>query len=119
MDYALIAFFQLCGIAFQVVPKLMELDKLAVDDSFGDVCKIYWKHDKFTLIYSLFIIVFDEGVHFSVETYAPKFAESFEYYHIMSFGIATILGWGGQRILDKVFGKAEAFINKKIEDKLQ
>ncbi len=111
MDYALIFVFQIIGIGIQTIPKLFELDKKSVDDSF----RLYWKHDKFLIILSGLIIVFDEVVHFVAENYAQDFVSSLgEKYHLISFAVALMLGYAGQRILDKVLGRAEQVINDKI-----
>jgi len=102
-----------------VVQKLLELDKNAPDDSWGDVCAAFWKQDKFTLVLFGLIIALNELIHFCTETYAHDLIESTKYFHMISFGVALTFGYAGQRLIYSWLGKAETFLDKKVSDKLQ
>ena len=124
MDYALIFILELIGIGLAVMKIVLELDKRSPDDTKLDVLKLFWKLDGFTLIVSAIIFVANEVVHFIMEMYGQKaiaYIDSFEYlnYHLVSFTIAFLLGYFGQTKVYQWLGKAEAFIDKKIEAKLQ
>jgi len=119
MEYALIFILQLLGIGFHVGEKVLELDKLSPDDSLGDVMKLFWKTDKITLFISGLIIGLNLVAHYIVLDYAPKSITEWQYYNLVSFGIALILGYAGQRLVYGALGKAVVFAEKKVNDKLQ
>lgn len=124
MDYALIFILELIGIGLYVGQIVIELDKKSPDDSKLDVLKLFWKLDGFTLFISVIILVANEVFHLIMETYGQKaiaYVDSLPFlnYHLVSFLIAFGLGYFGQRKVYQWLGKAEVFIDKKIEAKLQ
>jgi len=117
--YFFILAFQLVGIASYVFQIVIELDKKSPDDSTGEVFKLFWKMDRFTVLFSIIILAFNELIHFAIEFFAPEFIASIEYYNLISCGIALILGYGGQALFLKLLGKSRDFVEKKALDKLQ
>jgi hypothetical protein len=118
MDFALIAILQLFGIALHGFQKLIELDAKSPDDSKWDVFKLMWKNDGFSFGVSFVVLGLNEVTHFIVARYST-FAETFENYYLWSFLVAFVLGYAGQRVIYKYLGRAEEFLNKKVENKLQ
>lgn len=118
MEYILIILFQLLGIGFHVAQKLIQLDNLSPDDSFGAVMKLFWNEDRVTIFISSLILVLNVAAHFVIESYAPELRAKIEYYALYSFAIALVLGYGGQRLVYKYLGKAEALLDKQA-DKIQ
>lgn len=124
MDYALIFILELIGIGLYVMKIVLELDKKSPDDSKLDVLKLFWNLDGFTLIISGIILVFNEVFHLIMEMYGQKaiaYVDNLPYinYHLVSFIIAFLLGYFGQAKIYGWLGKAEVYIDKKIESKLQ
>lgn len=114
MEYILITAFQIIGIGFQVLFKVIELDKKFQDDSMWQVTVEFWKSDKFTLILSGLIIFANLVVHFVVHEYTD-FENSIPNYALYNFGIALVLGYAGQRIVYKYLGKAESVLTSKAD----
>lgn len=118
MEYALITILELLGIGFCVAQKVLELDKKSPDDSLHDVFLLFWKSDRITILISALILILNVVAHFIIENYAPKSIVGYEYYALISFAIALVLGYGGQKIIYNALGKAGALIDKKVADKL-
>ena len=128
MDYALIIILQVFGILCHVGQTVIMLDKLAPDDSTRDVMKMFWKQDKFTVMFSVVIIGLNLTFHFIAENYIindkldnhglPGFIP-YQYFHLFVFLLALVFGYGGQGIIFKVLGKSVDFVEKKALDKLQ
>lgn len=118
MDFLLIAVLQLIGIALHGFQKLIELDAKSPDDSTMDVFKIMWRNDRFSFGVSFAVLALNEVTHFIIARYST-FAETMENYYLWSFLVAFVLGYAGQRVIYKYLGKAEEFITKKVENKLQ
>lgn len=117
MEYLIIFALQFFGIGLNVAQVLLALDKLSHDDSFKDIWKLFWQRDKVTLIISGLVLGVDELAHFIFSYYDAPFTHH-EYYIFISFGIAFVLGYAGQRLIYKYLGTAEKFLNKKIDEKL-
>ena len=119
MEYLLIFILQILGIGFHVGQKVLELDKLSPDDSLSDVFKLLWKSDKISILISVVLILsFTEILYFILIHYAPKTITGYEYFDLIFFGLALILGYSGQRIIYGALGKATEVVEKKIADKL-
>lgn len=118
MDFLLIFILQILGISLHVLQKCVELDKKFHDDSLGEVFKTFWQNDRITLLISLVVLTLNEVTHFITARYST-FAETMENYYLWSFVVAFVLGYAGQRVIYRYLGKAEEFLNKKVENKLQ
>jgi hypothetical protein len=118
MEYLLIFVIQIIGIGFHVFGKVVVLDKLYPDDSMIDVFKLFWKTDRFTVFISLWIVAAYELLYFLAYEYAP--AESFvydsDYFDLIYFLGALVLGYAGQQLVYKALGKAVDIANKKIDE---
>lgn len=120
MEYALIFILQLFGIGFHAGQKVLELDKLVPDDSLWDVGRLFWKEDKITLIISIFLILpLSLVLYYILLEYGPDSISEYEYFDLIYFGFALVLGYAGQRIIYGALGKAVTFAEKKISDKIQ
>ena len=131
LEFFLIIVLQAIGVSFNIGKKVLELDKKCPDDSVGDVFRMFWKDDRFTVMLSGVIVLFDLVVHLIIAVYAPSvraaevsipmsnvmsFLPDLKVpYLIISFGIALLLGYGGQALMYKLFGKLE----KKVTENLK
>lgn len=118
MDFFIIAVLQIIGIALHGFQKLIELDAKSPDDSTADVFRLMWKNDRFSFGVSFIVLALNEVTHFIIARYST-FAETMEHYYLWSFLVAFVLGYAGQRVIYKYLGKAEEFLNKKVDNKLQ
>lgn len=112
MEYALIIILQLLGIGFHVMQKVIALGdthKTKMKETFS----IFWSEDWDTLFVSFLVMTLNVVAHFILESYAPKSIIEYEYYDLISFGIALTLGYAGQRIIYKYLGTAETALAKK------
>jgi hypothetical protein len=100
----------------RVLLQLLELDKLSPDDSFGDVCKMFWKRDKITVIISAVITLGYGLFYFVADNYAPESIAENDYFDLAFFGGALVIGYAGQGIIYKALGKAVDIANRKIEE---
>lgn len=121
MDYLLILILQLLGIGFHVGQKVNELDKKFPDDSLQDVFTQFWQSDRITVFISLLVMATNLVVHFIVHEYAPSVREwnmegfGIVNYFTISFAIALLLGYFGQRKIYQWFGKAEQALDEKVD----
>lgn len=118
MEYVLIIVLELLGIGFHVGQKVLELDKKSPDDSLSEVFGLFWNADRITVFISGLVLTLNVVGHYIVEVYAPKHITGWEYYDLFSFGLALVLGYGGQRLIYKALGRAEQVIGKKVDEKL-
>lgn len=118
MDYLLITILQLIGIGLHVAQKILALDKLSPDDSFREVFILFWKSDRVTMFVSALVLSFNLVAHYIIEIYAHNITQ-LQNYALWSFGVAFILGYAGQRLIYNYLGKAEKFLDKKIDNRIQ
>lgn len=125
MEYILIIILQILGIGFHVGQKILVLDNKFADDSLHDVFNQFWNSDRVTVFISALVLILDLVVHFIIDFFAPTVRE-WEYdgvaglvnYFTVSFTLALVFGYGGQRLIYKALGKAEEELTKKVEGKL-
>lgn len=118
MEYLIIAALQLIGILLHVLQKVAELDKKFIDDTFWSVLVTFWKQDRTTVMISVVVMFLNLLVHFIIDDYTDL-PETTKHYYLYAFGAALLLGYAGQRLIYKYLGKAEDFMNRKVEHKLQ
>lgn len=118
MEYLIIIALQIIGIAFHVGQKVKEIDARSANDSIKEVLGVFFREDVITLALSGVVLFFNIIAHYVIGAYSDL-PQEISYYMLYSFGIALILGYTGQSILYKAFGRAEQVINKKIEDKVK
>lgn len=114
MEYLIIFALQFIGIGLHAAQKMLELDKKFPDDSLRDVADTFFKEDRITLIISGLVLAFNLLAHYILDAYTSVPA-SVPYYILWAFGIAFVLGYGGQRIVYKYLGKAESVLIKKAD----
>lgn len=114
MEYVLIIILELCGIALHVLRKVFELDKKSPDDKLGEVFKLFWSEDRVTLLMSAVVLVVNLVAHYIVHVYASFLVEN-QYYYVIAFTLAFVIGYFGQRKIYSVFGVAEKVIDKRVE----
>jgi len=112
--YLIITILQVIGIGLNVLQKVLALDKLAPDDSLKDVFVLFWKNDRITVLISGFVLALNLVAHYVIGEYGPESITGYEYYDLISFGIALLLGYIGQRKIYEWLGKAEQAIDKKM-----
>lgn len=115
-EYFLITVLQLIGIGLCVWFKLLELDNLSHEDTLLDIWNLFWYKDRVTIFISLTGLVLHLVVHYILEKYStlPQTPN----YILWVFGLALIMGYGGQGLLYAILGKSTKFIQNKIENKL-
>lgn len=118
MEYLIVTALQLLGVGFHVGQKLVQLDGTHPDDSFSDVWNAFWKADRITVLISGLILLTHLIAHYVVETYTDLFLND-NWNRLIDFGIALILGYGGQSLFYKLLGRAEQFLGQKVENKLK
>lgn len=126
MEYFFIIILQMFGISLHVLKKVNELDTKFPDDSLSDVFDAFWKSDRITVIISIVLMFLHLTIHSIIEMYWPSvrqtsitipFIDLEVPYIFGSMIIGFAVGFFGQMLFYKFMGKAEAFLNKKIEDK--
>ncbi len=118
MAYFLIIILQLLGIGFHVGKKVLQLDKEFADDSLGDVFRTFWKSDRITVFISVLILAANLVGHFIIAEYAPELEKTVYLgvpYMIWAFGVALVLGYGGQAFFYKLLGKAQQVLIDKAD----
>lgn len=120
MEYLLIIFFQCIGVLLATLQVIRELDKLKSGDTWPDLFKMFWEQDKVTLAISGAILLLHLGIHFAVDYYnLADFILTRNYYLLINFSLALVIGYGGQWLVYQVLGKAVDFVKKKVDNKLQ
>jgi hypothetical protein len=117
MEYGLIFFLQVLGVSLHIVQKITELGKLYPELKPNQIVNTFWNSDWDTLLGSGVVLLLNLTVQFIIENYATKIY-NMEYFHLISFGIALILGYAGQRLIYKWLGTAADSLDKKVTDNL-
>lgn len=117
MDFILIVGLQIIGVGFHVGQKIRDLRVKFPNKKIPEVFGVFWQQDWNTLLGSALVLAFDMMVHFIIMEYLPAIA-AHEYFEVISFGVAFVLGYAGQRIIYKHLGTAESFINSQIERRI-
>lgn len=118
MEYALVFLFQFLGIGFNVMQKIVALGDTYPQLSMREAIVAFFKKDWDTLAISSLVLAFNLAVHFVANYYKAPFT-AWVYYPFVSFGIALVLGYGGQRMIYKYLGTAESYLDKKVTDNLK
>lgn len=115
MEYFLIICLQFIGIGFHVGQKVKSLDTKFPEKSIREIFNTFLDQDWVTLFISGLIIVLDLMVHFILDKYTPDLIKGINYYVLYAFGVALILGYAGQRLIYKLLGKTEEFLDKQAD----
>ena len=124
MEYFLIIVLQLLGIGFHVMQKVISLGDLYPEKTIRQIFEAFFKADWDTLTVSGLVLITHFTFHFILTYYNPEltnasftvpvFGGIIVSYVIVSFVIAFVLGYAGQRLAYKWLGSAE----KKLENKI-
>jgi hypothetical protein len=118
MEYILIAIFEIIGVGLHVAQKIALFRKAHPQHKFKEVFEGFWAEDWNTLLVSALVLFLNLFGHYAVINYAPGDFTSHPWYDMGSFGLALVLGYGGQRLIYKYLGTAENFLDKKVTEKL-
>lgn len=118
MEYFLIIILQLLGVGFHVVQQVSDIDNRHPEVNRSEVFAIFFKNDWDTLMGSALVLALHVVTHYIIENYAPE-VRSMKNYILYSFGLALVMGYGGQKIVYKYLGSAEKFLDDKIDNKLK
>lgn len=119
MEFVLIIVFQLFGIGFHIMQKIMVIDKENPGITRKEIFNIFFKEDWDTLIISAMILFMHLVVHYVIDSYTPQFRAKINYYSLYVFGSAFMLGYLGQRWVYKWLGSAEEKIDSILGNKLK
>ena len=122
MEYIIIFTLQLLGIAFHVVQKVNTLDKQYPEKSIKEIYSLFFENEWSSLSVSALVLFADLFFHFIIDSYFPAVREMAITvpvinltmpYLAVSFIVAFVLGYGGQRLAYKYLGKAEQYLSDK------
>lgn len=122
MEYIIIFTIQLLGIAFHVVQKVNTLDKQYPEKSIKEIYSLFFENEWSSLSVSALVLFADLFFHFIIDQYFPAVREMAITvpvinltmpYLAVSFIVAFVLGYGGQRLAYKYLGKAEQYLSDK------
>lgn len=118
MAYVLIIFFQLLGISFHVMQKVVSLGDKFPSETVAEIFASFWKEDWDTLTISFLVMFTYVASYYVVVDFVGIKLPTDWYYLIAPFALALLLGYAGQRLIYKWFGTAEQFIDKKVTNTL-
>ncbi len=118
LEFVLIFVLQFIGIRFHVLQKISALGDLHPEKSREEIKCIFDKEDWDTLQVSYTVLALTLVIHLVILVYAPSI-RTYTWYHLGSFGVSLVLGYGGQRMIYKYLGSAEKFMDRNIESKLK
>lgn len=119
MEYLFIILFQLLGVGFQVIQKVKAIADSTPDEeeTFVVVFKLFLRKEPVTLVLSGLILTLHLSIHYAIDVYAAHVRE-IPYYVLISFSIALIMGYAGQRLIYGWLGKGEKILDKKFGEKV-
>ena len=114
MEYLIILILQTIGIGLHACKKMYDIDKKFEDDTMNDVINTFLREDRVTLVISGFILALNLLAHYILDAYTD-IPINISYFPLYAFGIALVLGFGGQGIVYHYLGKAETALMKKAD----
>jgi hypothetical protein len=117
VGYFLILILEMLGIAFHVMQKISILRGAPPKRPYRETVNAFLQEDIDTLIVSCLVLFLNLVAHFILDIYTD-YPETITNYALWAFGIALVLGYGGQRIIYRYLGTAEKFLNKRVDEKL-
>lgn len=124
MEYVIILLLQGFGVAFNAYKKIMELDKQYHSIPLREIREKFMQNERITFFGSALIAFFHLLCHVIVDLYYPSFREKniplfiadwSVPYVIGSFILAFVLGYFGQWLVFRLFGKAEKYLSDKTQ----
>lgn len=119
MEYLIIIAFQVLGIGFHVMQKIIKLGDERKSLTKKEIVDTFFSEDWDTLIVSVLIICGHLLTHYVIDEYTPSFRNDVNFYVLYAFGAAFMLGYLGQRMVYKWLGTAENKLDKMVQSKLQ
>lgn len=126
MEYFIVFFLQLLGILFHVAQKVNALDKQYPEKTIKQIYGQFFENDWSSLSVSVLVLVTDLVTHGILNTYFPGVMNTMVNVPmteiqvpliVLSFIGAFVLGYAGQRLAYKYLGKAEQYLNDKVDKK--
>jgi hypothetical protein len=117
MVYLLILILQTIGVGFHVMQKVISIGTSNPEKHKNEILGIFFQEDWDTLLVSLLILALDEVAHYVITHYAVSLS-AYQYFDLISMGVALILGYAGQNLIYKWLGTAESFLDKKVTGKM-
>jgi hypothetical protein len=114
VEFVLLIVFQILGIGFHVMQKIIKLGNDNPSKTRKEITGIFFVEDWDTLFVSGLILFLVVASHIAILFFATVLRE-WDYYILASFAVSLMLGYGGQRFIYKQLGTAEAFLNRKVE----
>jgi len=118
MEYLIIVALQIIGVGFHAAQKVAAIRVRFPEKRFTEIVSIFWQEDWNTFFVSALVVALNLVAHFIVLNYFPETISQHEWYYPISFGIAFVLGYAGQRMIYKYLGTAESFLDKQVANRL-
>lgn len=121
MDYVLILALQLIGIGLHVAQKINVIDKKFPAFSMKECIVTFFNEDWITLFVSALVLVLNLIVHYIVHEFSIESTDwvwssyPIVNYYTLSFMIALLLGYLGQRKIYQWLGSAEKILDQKVQ----
>lgn len=124
MDFALelviecifISLLQFVGIGLNVMKNIIGLGDTFPSKKRNEILIEFWNRDWDTLIVSILIWFGHIVIHVIMAYYEFVFLiTSYEYYLAISYGLALVIGFGGQALAYKWLGKATQYFDNKVD----
>lgn len=124
MEYLFVSGLQLFGIAFHVGQKILDLDKQNPTKSIGEITALFFENEWSSLLVSGLILFFHLFVHMIINYHNMAIIStefSFPYtttkvpLYVLSYCLAFVFGYAGQRLAYKYLGKAETYLSNKAD----
>lgn len=124
MEYFFITLFQAIGFLWHVNRKINQLDKDHPEKTFKEIKALFIENETLSFFGSALILLTQTAVHAMLDMYMPEvheirvpipFTDVTVPWVVAGIGIALFLGYFGQMLMYKVFGKAEQYLGDKLK----
>lgn len=124
MEYIFILIFELLGIALSVFKEVIDLNKRTpASETKKSIWLLYKEKEQLTLGLSVVIVFLNLAVHAAINVYSPAVHQTIVTiplpyditlkvpFLLISFGIALMLGFAGQKLLYGWLGRTEKYLD--------
>lgn len=118
MEYIIIIVAQVFGILFHTYLKIKEIDDRRADDTFPEVCVVFYRENILSILLSIVILLFTAFIHFVIGYYSDL-SKTIPYYNLIGAGVSLILGYQGQKIVYKALNKGTDVVDSKLDNKIK
>lgn len=124
MEYVFITLFQCIGFLWHVNTKINQLDKEHPEKSFKEIKALFIENEMLSFFGSLLILITQTAVHAVLDKYMPEvrdtrvpipFTDFTVPWVVAGIIVALFLGYFGQMVMYKIFGKAEQYLGDKLK----